>query len=93
MTRRSLESILYFDWNGGEEGPEDIITSESQVTIPEGYPLLEGYEFSGWEEQQTGNTYWPGDTVTTSNYLTARWTISYPEAEVLFITLAMVDMV
>ena len=73
-----VDYVLTYDWNGGEEGPEDVHSSESVVTVTDSYPYKEGYEFAGWEGPQ-GEVYWGGDSVTLPITLTALWSFNYPE--------------
>ena len=73
-----VDYVLTYDWNGGEEGPEDVHSSENTATVSESVPRKEGYSFNGWEGPQ-GEVYWGGDSVTLPITLTALWSFDYPE--------------
>ena len=74
-----VDYVLTYDWNGGEEGPEDVHSSESTTVISNVEPTRnDGYYFDGWIDN-LGNVRFGGEVITLPNTLTAQWAVEYPE--------------
>ena len=69
--------VLTYDWNGGEEGPGDVYSTETTATVSNVIPHMENYTFSHWEDSE-GNIYHGGDPVTLPITLIAQWESDYP---------------
>ena len=67
-----VDYVLTYDWNGGEEGPEDVHSSESTTVISNVEPTRnDGYYFDGWIDN-LGNVRFGGEVITLPNTLTAQ---------------------
>ena len=69
--------VLTYDWNGGEEGPDDVYSPEITAIVSDVIPHMENYTFSHWEDPE-GNIYHGGDSVILPITLTAQWEFDYP---------------
>lgn len=74
-----VDYVLTYDWNGGEEGPENVHSSEPTTVISNVEPTRnDGYYFDGWIDN-LGNVRFGGQVITLPNTLTAQWAVEYPE--------------
>ncbi len=78
-------NTIYYDANGGEDGPSSNYTGGASLTVSNSQPTRENYIFNGWNTRQdgTGTAYSGGDTYTfaedngnggCSTTLYAQWT-------------------